>query len=120
MKRISRGTPYVMTTGDVEMALTALSPRTEEAIASLMDMTVEAWRKQTKGKRASQIVAFTNSGQLAAMLAASARAHTDLEDSAFAVTQATEAQSMRDEVIALRGLVEDMAAHLRPSAKKKV
>ncbi len=43
-------------------------------------MTVEAWRKQSKGKRASQIVAFTNSGQLAAMLAASARAHTDLEE----------------------------------------
>ena len=120
MKRISRGTPYVMTTGDVEMALTALSPRTEEAIASLMNMTVEAWRKQSKGKRASQIVAFTNSGQLAAMLAASAKAHVDLEDSAFAVTQATEAKSVRDEVTELRGQVEDLAARLRPTKKKAV
>lgn len=114
MKRISRGTPYVMTTGDVENALMALTPRTEESIASLMDMTVEAWRAQSPGKRASQIVAYTNSGQLAALLAASAKAHTDLEDSAFAVTQATEAQSLRDEVVALRDMVDDMAQTLSP------
>lgn len=119
MRRMSRGTPYVMTTGDVETALAALTPRAEESIASLMDMTVEQWREQSKPKRASQIVAYTNSGQLAALLSASARAHTDLEDAAFAVTQVAEAQSMREEMAALRGIVEEMSASLTPAAAHK-
>lgn len=108
MKRLSRGTPYVMTTGDVETALASLTPRVEESIASLMDMTVAQWRRQTKTKKAAQIVRFTNSGQLAALLAAAAKAHTDLEASAFAVTESAQAKTLADRVRELEDLTLEL------------
>lgn len=118
MKRISRGTPYVLSQADIENALMGLRPRTEEAIASLMDMSPEKWRAQTKAKRASQIVHYQNSGQLAASIAAVAKAHTDLEDAAFTVTQITEAQSVTEDVAELKRKVADLVDLLRPVGKR--
>lgn len=108
MKRISRGTPYVLTTGDVENVLGSMTPRMEESIAALLDMPVDEWRKQTKAKRAKQLVDFQNQGAAAAAFAAAAKAHTDLEEAAFAVTQRTEAESIIGELEALKAMVADL------------
>ncbi len=107
-RRISRGTPYVLTAAEVENLLGALTPRMEEQIAAMLDTTVEAWRKESKGKRAKHLVDYQNRGQLAAVLAASAKAHTDLEAAAFAVTMQTEAQSLADTVADLQSLVHGL------------
>ena len=107
-RRISRGTPYVLTAGEIENLLGALTPRMEEQIAAMLDMPVEEWRKQTKAKRAKHLVDYQNRGQFAAVMAASAKAHTDLEAAAFAVTLQTEAQSLSDDVAALKDLVHDL------------
>lgn len=108
MKRISRGTPYVLTTGDVENVLGSMTPRMEESIAALLDMPVDEWRKQTKAKRAKQLVDFQNRGAAAAAFAAAAKAQTDLEEAAFAATQRTEAASIIDELEALKAMVADL------------
>lgn len=116
MKRISRGTPYVLSRGDIENALASLTPRTEEAIAALFGISVDQWRRQTSEVKCKQVIDFQNSAALAATLAAGARVHTDLESAAFAVTQATEAQTLAEEVRALREMVQELTH--RPAAKR--
>ena len=93
MKRISMCTPYVLTTADVENVIASLTPKVENAIASLLDLTLDEWRKLPKAKRVRHIVDYQNRAQLAASMAASAKAHTDLEAAAFAVTEQAEAES---------------------------
>lgn len=112
MRRISRGTPYVLTTADIENVLGSLTPRIEEAVASLVDMTVDQWRKQSKAKKAKQLVDFQNRGLLSATLASAAKAQTDLEEAAFIVTQASEAHSVTADVAALREMVAEMSARM--------
>lgn len=108
-RRISRGTPYVLTASEIENLLGALTPRMEEQVAAMLEMPVEDWRKQAKAKRAKQLVDFQSRGQFAAAMAASAKAQTDMEAAAFAVTMQTEAQSLADEVSALKDLVHGLA-----------
>lgn len=80
MKRISRGTPYVLSSTDMEHALAALSPRMEGAVAAILNMTVADWREQDDRLKVKQLIDFQNSAQLAATLATAAKAQTDLED----------------------------------------
>ena len=100
-RRISRGTPYVLTAAEIENLLGALTPRMEEQVAAMLDMSVEVWRKESKGRRAKHVVDYQNRGQFAATMAASARAHTDMESAAVAITQAIEAQTLTATVSAL-------------------
>lgn len=105
MKRLSRGTPYVLSTADVENVIASLPPRVENAIASLLDMTLDQWRRLPKAKRARHIVDFQNRSQLAATLAAGAKAHTDLEAAAFAVTEKAEADTLAERVARLEQVI---------------
>jgi len=107
-RRISRGTPYVLTAAEIENLLGALTPRMEEQVAAMLEMPAAEWRKQTKAKRAKQLVDFQTRGQFAAAMSAAAKAHTDMEAAAFAVTMQTEAQSLTDEVAALTELVHGL------------
>jgi uncharacterized protein YceH (UPF0502 family) len=75
-------------------------------------MTVDQWRKQSKAKKAKQLVDFQNRGLLSATLASAAKAQTDLEEAAFIVTQASEAQSVTADVAALREMVAEMSARM--------
>lgn len=112
MRRISRGTPYILTTSDIENVLGSLTPAIEEAVASLLDMTVDEWRKQSKQRRAKQLVDFQNRGQFAASMTASAKAQTDLQEVAFAVTQRTEAASVAEDVQALKEIVSEVVGRM--------
>jgi hypothetical protein len=107
-RRISRGTPYVLTAGEIENLLGALTPRMEEQVAAMLDMTVEAWRKESKAKRAKHIVDYQNRGQFAAVMTAAAKAQTDMEGAAFAVTMQTEAQALSETVAELTELVHGL------------
>ena len=107
-RRISRGTPYILTQAELENMLGSITPRQEEQIAALLEMSVEDWRKQPKAKRAKQMVDFQNRGQWAASMAAAAKAQTDLEATAFAVTMQTKAQSLSDDVAALSQMVHQL------------
>lgn len=112
MRRISRGTPYVLTTSDIENVLASLTPAIEDAIAALLGLTVDEWRKQPKAKRVKQLVDFQNNGQVAATLAASAKAQTDLQEVAFAATQRVEAASVTADVQALKEIVADLVGRI--------
>lgn len=110
MKRISRGTPYILTEADLDNLLKSLTPRMEANICALLEMTVEDWRKLGKRVQARHLVDFQNRGVGAASLAAAAKAQTDLEEAAQAVTLASQAQSIVDDVAALKEMVHDLAA----------
>ena len=110
MKRISRNTPYVLTTADVENVLASVPPKVENAIAALLDMTLDEWRKMPKTKRVRHIVDYQNQAQLAASMAASAKAHTDLQAAAFAVTEQAEAETLSERVARLESLINRTAA----------
>ena len=113
MKRISRGTPYVPTTADVENVIASLSPKVENAIASLLDLTLDEWRKLPKAKRVRHIVDYQNRAQLAASMAASAKAHTDLEAGAIADPDQAEAEAET-----LTDLVARLESMLTRTSKK--
>jgi len=108
MKRISRGTPYILTESDLDNLLKSLTPRMEANICALLDMTVEDWRKLTKRVQARHLIDFQNRGVGAASLAAAAKAQTDLEEAAQAVTLQSQAQSIVDEFNALKEMVHDL------------
>lgn len=105
MKRISRGTPYVLSTADVENVIASLPPKMEASIATLMDLTVEDWRKLPKAKRVRHIIDYQSRAQLAASIAASAKAHTDLEAAASPITQQAEAETLTDRVARLENIL---------------
>jgi hypothetical protein len=97
----------VLSTTDMENALAAVSPRVEEAIAALFNLTAEEWRAQPARVQVKQLVDFQNSAQLAATLAASAKAHTDLESVAFAAVAPSATDDLR---AAMELLTEQVAA----------
>lgn len=108
--RLSRGTPYILTSADIENALKALTPRTEAAIAQVLELTAEQWHALDDKVKVRHIIDFQNRSILAASLAAGAKVHTDLEEAAYAVTRVHEADTLADEVRALRELVTDLTA----------
>jgi len=98
--RLSRGTPYILTATEVEETLKHLPPRIELAVAALMNMTVDDWRKQESKLRVKQIVDYQNAGSVAATLAASARAIGDLEAAALpAIHPVENTDTLIDQVI---------------------
>lgn len=109
MKRISRGTPYILTAVDIDNMLRALTPRMEEIIAAMLDMTVEDWRKQPKRKKVAQLVDHQNRGQFAAAQNASTRALTDWEEAVTAVRPTDVTENRLDR---LEMLVSDIANRL--------
>lgn len=117
MKRISRGTPYVLTQTDIDNALAALTPRIEESIAAAMDMTPEDWRKQTKARKVKQIIDHQTRGQLAASMNAANRAQTDFEESAKAISATHEVEVLREEIAALTALVQSMTGTAKKGRK---
>ena len=92
MKRISRGTPYVLTTADVENVIASLSPKVENAIASLLDLTLDEWRKLPKAKRVRHIVDYQNRAHRASSRPGSAKARPAPGAAASAVTEQAEAE----------------------------
>ena len=68
----------MLASSDIENILGSLTPRVEESVAALVDMTPSEWRKQSREKKAKQLVDFQNRGLLAATLASAAKAQTDL------------------------------------------
>ena len=71
MRRISRGTPYILTTGEIESRLATLKddPQMEQATAETFGLTVEQWRKLTVAKRAKHLIDLQERGLLAAATA---------------------------------------------------
>lgn len=118
MRRISRGTPYILSATEVENVLRSLTPKMEEHIASLLDISADQWRKLEDPVKVRHIIDFQNRATLAATLAAAAKAHTDLEDASVVVTQAVEADTLRDEVKALREMVHDLNARHQKGARR--
>ncbi len=107
----------MLASSDIENILGSLTPRVEESVAALVDMTPSEWRKQSREKKAKQLVDFQNRGLLAATLASAAKAQTDLEEAAFAVTQASEAKSLTEDVEALKEMVADLTAKAKHGKK---
>ena len=90
-RRISRGTPYILTATEVTEILKHLPPRIELAVAALMNVTVDVWRAQPDKIRARQIIDYQNAGMFAATMAAAERAIGDLEVAALPTAHPTEA-----------------------------
>ena len=44
MRRMSRGTPYILATSEVENVLKSLTPKMGDHVASLLDMSGDQWR----------------------------------------------------------------------------
>lgn len=82
--RLSVGTPYIHTEVSIEASLSALTPRVEQAIAALLNMTTDDWRAQPDRVKVKQLVDFQTAGAVAATLAAASRATAELEAAAFA------------------------------------
>lgn len=97
-RRLSRGTPYILTSTEVAEILKNLPPRIEQAIAALLNMTVDDWREQPAKVRAKQIVDYQNAGAFAASMAAAGKAIGDLETVALPSVQPTDANDLRDRV----------------------
>lgn len=108
MKRISRGTPYILTTDDITNALAAIPTRVEEAIANLMNMSAEDWRAQNDRVKVRQLVDYQNTGAFAATLTASAKAISDLDEVAFPVITPSVDEELR---AALDLLAEQVSKH---------
>lgn len=106
--RLSRGTPYILSSSDIENVLKSMTPKFEANIARILDMTDEEWRTLDKKVKVRHIIDFQNRATLAATMAAGAKAHTDLEAAATVITDTAEAQTLRDEVRALTELVKDL------------
>ena len=109
MKRISRGTPYILTAVDIDNMLGALTPRMEEIVAAMLDMHVDEWRKQPKRKKVAQLVDHQNRGQFAAAQNASTRALTDWEEAVTAIRPTDVTENRLDR---LEMLVADIAGRL--------
>lgn len=107
-RRISRGTPYILSSTDMENALAALTPRMEESIAAVLDMPHGEWRAQPLAAKVRQLIDHQTRGQAAAAFATAAKAQTDLEEAAHAITAQAEASVLRDEVAALRDMVAEL------------
>lgn len=88
--RLSRGTPYILSSAQVEDILKHLPPRVELAVAATMNLTVEDWRKQAAKVRVKQIIDHQNAGILAATMAAAERAIGDLESASLPAVQPTD------------------------------
>ena len=106
MKRISRGTPYILSAVDIDNMLGALTPRMEELIAAMLEMTIDEWRNQPKRKKVAQLVDHQNRGQFAAAQNASTRALTDWEEAVTAVRPTDVTENRLDR---LEMLVADIA-----------
>jgi hypothetical protein len=117
MKRISRGTPYILTTDDIGNALASIPPRVEEAIAYLLNMTVDDWRAQTDRIKVKQLVDFQNAGAFAATLATAAKAIGDLEEVAFPVITASVDEELRAALDLLNEQVQKHDAMLAKVSK---
>lgn len=107
-RRISRGTPYILTTDDITNALAAIPPRVEEAIANLMNMGVEDWRAQNDRVKVRQLLDYQNAGAFAATLSTAAKAIADLDEVAFPVITPSVDEELR---AALDLLNEQVAKH---------
>jgi hypothetical protein len=106
--RISRGTPYIQTTADIENTLAAATPQMEENIAAMLRMPAEEWRAQPVAVKVKQINEHQIRGQAAAALAAATKAQTDFTEAVQPITEASQAAMLRDEVDALRDMVADL------------
>lgn len=121
MKRLSRGTPYILTSGEIEIVLMSVTKKTATHIAQLLEMTYEDWEALSDRVRAKHIVDYQNSSILAASLAAGAKAHTDLEASSSAITSTAQVEHLTEEVRVLRDLVKELtdnANSINSTAKK--
>lgn len=97
-RRISRGTPYILTATEIEQILKHLPPRVETSLAALMNLSLDEWRAQPVKVKAKQIVDHQNAGAFAATMAASERAIGDLE-AAATPTIATDPDALLDSLI---------------------
>jgi hypothetical protein len=116
-RRISRGTPYILTATEISETLKHLSPRIETAIATLMNLSVEQWRAQADKVKAKQLVDFQSAGALAATMAASERAIGDLEAAAYPTVTPSNADDLVDSVI--EGLHKRGLIVINPSNAQK-
>jgi hypothetical protein len=98
-RRISRGTPYILTNTEVEEILKHLPARIETAVAALMNLTVDDWHKQPAKLRAKQIIDFQNAGAFAATMAAAEKAIGDLEAAAVPTIQRTDMGELMESLI---------------------
>lgn len=110
--RLSRGTPYVLNASDVENVLGSLTPRMANTIAGLLDLTAGQWHALDDRVKVRHIIDFQNRSILAATLAAGAKAQTDLEGAANAITAVAEVDFLRCEVEALRQVIVELTAKL--------
>jgi hypothetical protein len=91
MKRISRGTPYIL--------------------------TVDDWRDQNDRVKVKQLVDFQNSGAFAATLATAAKAISDLEEVAFPVISPSVDEELRAALDLLNEQVQKHDALLTKASK---
>jgi ubiquinone biosynthesis protein UbiJ len=108
-RRLSRGTPYILTTTEIQQLIDSLTPRQEEAIAQIVGLTLSAWRKQGAAKKAHQVANYLNTAQISAAVAAAAKANADLEAAAFVITEAAEVDNLAHKVQALEKKVQQLA-----------
>lgn len=80
MKRLSRGTPHILTASEIEVTLATVDrdPLLEQAIASIYHYDVEDWRKLPKAQRAKHIIDTQYQGRMSAILSTSLKARRDL------------------------------------------
>ena len=121
MKRISRGTPHVLTTGEIESIFAALSkdPLLEGAVAQAFDMTVESWRHQTKAKRVAQFLDLQERGRLAAVGAQSLKARRDFMAEAYMVANNEDPSSVADRLRLVETQLAELTAYIRGTAASK-
>lgn len=117
-RRISRGTPYVLTSGEVEIALKSLTPKTVLAIASLLEMTVADWDALDDRMKVKHLIDYQNSSILAATLAAGAKAHTDLEAAGIIQTREATVDALTAEIDTLREMVRELNEQTPKKGKK--
>ena len=116
-RRISRGTPYILTSTEVAEILKNLPPRIESALAALMNMTVEDWHKQAPKVKAKQVLDYQNAGAFAATMAAAGKAIGDLEAVALPSVRPTDPDALVESVI--DGLHKRGLIVINPSTAQK-
>ena len=86
MRRLSRGTPYILPSADIDNALRSIAPHTAHQIATVIGLTIEEWYALDDRLKVKHLIDYQNSAVLAATVVAAARAHTDLDDVANPAT----------------------------------